>query len=162
MRCLVCNTEMVLMEAVRADPTILPGFEHRTFLCPACHDIERRLVFAGAKAPAAASRRDLPATKLQMGRGTAPRSAWTRAVEKLVNRQKALNEQAVATRNSDRALAVEKLRSERTAAKERPAAARTTDIVSEFNRIWDGACPAADKPVEPPPTHLMQSDRTKL
>ena len=31
MRCLVCNAEMVLMEAVQADPTTLPGFEHRTF-----------------------------------------------------------------------------------------------------------------------------------
>ena len=28
MRCLVCNAEMVLMEAVQADPTTLPGFEH--------------------------------------------------------------------------------------------------------------------------------------
>jgi hypothetical protein len=51
MRCLVCNAEMVLMEAVLADPTILPGFEHRTFSCSVCRDIERRLVFTGAKAP---------------------------------------------------------------------------------------------------------------
>jgi hypothetical protein len=34
MRCLFCNAEMVLMEAAQADPTTLPGFEHRTFLCP--------------------------------------------------------------------------------------------------------------------------------
>jgi hypothetical protein len=34
---LVCNAEMVLMEAAQADPTTLPGFEHRTFYCPACH-----------------------------------------------------------------------------------------------------------------------------
>jgi hypothetical protein len=39
------------MEAVQADPTTLPGFEHRTFLCPACHDIERRLAYAGARTP---------------------------------------------------------------------------------------------------------------
>ena len=51
MRCLVCNAEMVLMEAVLADPTILPGFEHRTFSCSACRDIERRLVFTGASQP---------------------------------------------------------------------------------------------------------------
>ena len=30
MRCLFCNAEMVLMEAVQADPTTLPNFEHRT------------------------------------------------------------------------------------------------------------------------------------
>jgi len=42
MRCLVCNAEMVLMEAAQADPTTLLGFEHRTFFCPACHDVERR------------------------------------------------------------------------------------------------------------------------
>ena len=45
MRCLFCNAEMVLMEAVQADPTTLPSFEHRTFLCPACHRVERRLAF---------------------------------------------------------------------------------------------------------------------
>jgi len=43
MRCLFCNAEMVLMEAAQADPTTLPGFEHRTFLCPACRDVERCL-----------------------------------------------------------------------------------------------------------------------
>jgi hypothetical protein len=45
MRCLVFNAEMLLMEAVPADPTTLPGFEHHTFLCSACNDIERRLLF---------------------------------------------------------------------------------------------------------------------
>ena len=44
MRCLVCNAEMLLMEAVPADPTTLPGFEHHTFLCSACNRIERRLL----------------------------------------------------------------------------------------------------------------------
>ena len=29
MRCLVCNAEMILMEAVQADPTTLPGFEQK-------------------------------------------------------------------------------------------------------------------------------------
>jgi hypothetical protein len=38
MRCLVCNAEMVLMEAVLADPTILPGFEHRIFSCCVCRE----------------------------------------------------------------------------------------------------------------------------
>jgi hypothetical protein len=69
MRCLVCNTKMVLIEAVSADPTTLPGCEHHTFLCSACNNIERRLLFTGAK------------------------TKWTRAVEKLVRKQKALKEE---------------------------------------------------------------------
>jgi hypothetical protein len=151
MRCLVCNTEMVLMEAVSADATMLPGFEHHTFLCSHCHDIERRLVFTGAKRPT----RLLPTTKLQMGRGTAPKtSAWIRAVEKLVSRQKALKEeQTLAKKGSGQASAVEKPRSsERTAVKERPLTAGTTDIIGEFNRVWDDPRPAADKPIGPPGT----------
>jgi hypothetical protein len=69
MRCLFCNTEMVLMEAVQADPTTLPGFEHRTFLCPACHGVERRLAYAGARAPSATSHSASPVTNLNFGSG---------------------------------------------------------------------------------------------
>ena len=67
MRCLVCNAEMVLMEAVQADPTTLPGFEHRTFLCPACHDVERRLAYAGARRPSATSHSGSLAANIKMG-----------------------------------------------------------------------------------------------
>jgi hypothetical protein len=90
MRCLVCTLRWVLMEAVQADPTTLLGFEHRTFLCPACHDVERRLVYAGARTPSATSHSGSPAAKLKMGRETPPQSAWDRAVEKVLSRQKAL------------------------------------------------------------------------
>jgi hypothetical protein len=84
MRCLACNAEMLLMEAVPADPTTLPGFEHHTFLCSACNRIERRLLFIGVK------------------------TKWTRAVEKLVRKQKALKEeQTLASKSSDQASAVE-------------------------------------------------------
>src|ERR1700704_5854211 len=92
MRCLVCDTEMVLMEAVQADPTTLPGFEHRTFLCPACHDVERRLAYAGARTPSATSYSGSPAIKLKMEVRMPPQSAWGRAVEKVLSKQMALNE----------------------------------------------------------------------
>jgi hypothetical protein len=49
MRCLVCNSEMLLIEAVQADANTLPGCQHHTFLCSSCHDVERRLVFTGVK-----------------------------------------------------------------------------------------------------------------
>jgi len=137
MRCLVCNAEMVLMEAVLADPTILPGFEHRTFSCSACRDIERRLVFTGAKAPADAHRQD------QTGGGTAPGSAWGRAVEKVLSRQKALNDRAGARRSSEQTSALaKKLRSEDHAAGKQPSTAKTVDLVGELNRIWDDPLPA--------------------
>ena len=46
MRCLACGAEMQLMHVVQDDTMPVPGYEHRTFMCSACGDIERRLVFA--------------------------------------------------------------------------------------------------------------------
>jgi len=37
---------MILMKVVQDDTMAVPGFEHRTFMCSACDDIERRLVFS--------------------------------------------------------------------------------------------------------------------
>jgi hypothetical protein len=54
MRCLLCNAEMILMDVVQDDTMLVAGFEHRTFMCSACHDVERRLVFAGAATPSTA------------------------------------------------------------------------------------------------------------
>ena len=68
MRCLQCNAEMTLIGAVPADAT-LPGFEHHTFSCSACNEIERRLLFTGTIS--------LPSS-----------STWVRAVEKLVSNRR--------------------------------------------------------------------------
>ena len=46
MRCLACGAGMHLMHVVQDDTMPVPGYEHRTFMCSACGDIERRLVFA--------------------------------------------------------------------------------------------------------------------
>ena len=46
MRCLACGAEMQLMHVVQDDTMPVPDYEHRTFMCSACGDIERRLVFA--------------------------------------------------------------------------------------------------------------------
>jgi hypothetical protein len=46
MRCLPCGAEMDLMHVVQDKTISVPGYEHRTFKCSACGDIERRLVFA--------------------------------------------------------------------------------------------------------------------
>jgi hypothetical protein len=72
MRCLVCNAEMVLMEAAQADPTTLPGFEHRTFLLPSLPRRERRLAYAGARTPSATSHSGSSATNIKMGPAMPP------------------------------------------------------------------------------------------
>ena len=42
MRCLACGAEMHLMHVAQDDTMPVPGYEHRTFMCSACGDIERR------------------------------------------------------------------------------------------------------------------------
>jgi hypothetical protein len=154
MRCLFCNAEMVLMEAVQADPTTLPNFEHRTFLCPACHGVERRLAYAGARAPSAASHSASPATNLNIGSGM-PQSAWSRAVEKVLHKQIELNGRAAAKRRPRSPSTVETLGSGRRGGAEerpRPSTKKSIDLVSELNRIWDDPRPTTNKSLEPPTT----------
>ena len=127
MRCLVCNSEMLLIEAVQADANTLPGFQHYTFLCSPCHDVERRLVFTGVKTITATAPPDLPASKVSAG--GAP-NAWARAVEKLLTRQAALKRDALAKRSSERRAGSGKLQSGQTATNDRPLPPRTSDIVS--------------------------------
>jgi hypothetical protein len=45
MRCLACGAEMRLERVAADDSMPVPGFEHHTFICSACGDIERRRVF---------------------------------------------------------------------------------------------------------------------
>jgi hypothetical protein len=45
MRCVACGAEMILTNVVRDDAMALLGFEHHTFRCSKCHDVDRRLVF---------------------------------------------------------------------------------------------------------------------
>jgi hypothetical protein len=42
---------MSLMNVVRDDTMVVAGFEHHTFICSSCHDVERRLVFVRAEEP---------------------------------------------------------------------------------------------------------------
>ena len=45
MRCLACGGEMVLIEVVEDKTVMVRGFEHQTFECPACNEIDRRHAF---------------------------------------------------------------------------------------------------------------------
>ena len=51
MRCMVCGTEMRLVQSVPDEAMLVPGFEHHVLSCPSCHDEERRLVFVAHSAP---------------------------------------------------------------------------------------------------------------
>jgi hypothetical protein len=45
MRCMACDAEMILMRVVPDDTLGVAGFEHHTFMCSACHDVQRHRVF---------------------------------------------------------------------------------------------------------------------
>jgi DNA-directed RNA polymerase subunit RPC12/RpoP len=46
MRCMICGAEMTLIGVVEDDTfSLVRGFEHHTYMCSRCGDIERRLVF---------------------------------------------------------------------------------------------------------------------
>jgi hypothetical protein len=45
MRCMACGAEMTLVNVAHDDTMAVPGFEHQTFVCPECQDVEQRLVF---------------------------------------------------------------------------------------------------------------------
>ena len=46
MHCLVCGSEMRLDQVAGNESVPVSGFEHRTFRCPSCGDIEQRLAFS--------------------------------------------------------------------------------------------------------------------
>jgi hypothetical protein len=45
MRCMVCGAEMILTKVVQDDTMEVAGFDHHTFTCSECQDVEERLVF---------------------------------------------------------------------------------------------------------------------
>jgi hypothetical protein len=51
MRCLACGAEMRLKQIAEDNTMPVAGFEHHTFKCSACGDVERRLVFTGHFGP---------------------------------------------------------------------------------------------------------------
>ena len=39
------RTEMVLIDVVENKTLMIRGFEHQTFKCPKCHEIDKRIAF---------------------------------------------------------------------------------------------------------------------
>jgi hypothetical protein len=48
MRCTACGAELILTNVVPDETATVRGVEHHTFICSACHVIERRVVFTKA------------------------------------------------------------------------------------------------------------------
>jgi hypothetical protein len=53
MRCLMCYAEMTLVMATPDDTMPVAGFEHHTFMCSRCGDVESRLTFVKRRGDAA-------------------------------------------------------------------------------------------------------------
>ncbi len=83
MRCIGCGAEMRLMQVVQDNTMMVPGYEHRTWQCSGCNEIERRLVFTREKTPI---ENVPPATAETPTDSAAVPSAWARAVAKLRGR----------------------------------------------------------------------------
>jgi len=151
MRCMACGDEMVLTAVLPAAAMAVAGFEQQTLTCLACRVTERRFVFSrGAtetsvpppvtppaqqpvppcSQPAViASQADRIASQSD---GIAPAHAWTRAVEKLRNRQADLNARADETKKMD--------------------------WNTRFNQAWERLAPA---PRQPPPAENSTPARGK-
>jgi hypothetical protein len=87
---MACGAEMILMKVDQADPKLVPGFEHHTFVCSACHDLERRLVFTrhgrendSEPMPVHTAPPTVPAADVQEER-IAPPGLFRRVVAKLI------------------------------------------------------------------------------
>jgi hypothetical protein len=52
---MACGAEMALMNVVQDDTMAVSGFEHHTFMCSGCGDVEQRLVFAKPGEPSSSN-----------------------------------------------------------------------------------------------------------
>ena len=101
MRCMVCGASMVLMKVVPDDAMAVHGFEHHTFMCSACRDVEQRLVFTrhgregdAREMPVHTAPPIVPASTVQHERIAAPAPGlFRRVVAKILGRPGAFSTQ---------------------------------------------------------------------
>jgi hypothetical protein len=86
MLCMACGAEMRLMQVVEDDTMMVPGYEHHTFMCPTCGEIERRLIFCSQSTPRDTAPLDavsnVAPASIQNDR-VSTWSSWARALTKL-------------------------------------------------------------------------------
>jgi len=102
LQCLACGADnkMLLMDVVQDDTMKVPVIERQIYMCSACRQIARRLVFRRAKIPVThLPVIAVPIDKLWKERVVAPRT-WGNAVEKLRSRQIDLKERAAAAKTA--------------------------------------------------------------
>jgi len=99
MRCLSCGAEMDLIEVVPDTTKMVRGYEHQTWQCSSCAEIERRLVFSGSNGssrpqkfpprerPATPPAPLIPSPAPRADQGAEIASAWRRTFAKLRARQ---------------------------------------------------------------------------
>jgi hypothetical protein len=107
MRCITCGEVMRLVQAVSDQGMMVPGYEHLTYECPGCHEVERRLTFKTAQSEEQAAAPPLPppAPPVPAPEPQAPAapSAWELAQEKVQARQVDLQNRADLVRQAEAA-----------------------------------------------------------
>ena len=68
MRCLACGLNMQVVQVEKDNTMFVPGYEHHTWQCDGCGDVERRMTFIPVKKP------------------------WMQAIERLHSKQAELRE----------------------------------------------------------------------
>jgi hypothetical protein len=118
MRCMACGEEMRVVQVVPDATMPVPGYEHHTLECPACHEVERRLIFIREMEPVPFEPRTLPPLaredEVTASAGAAANPSvktWARALDRL--------------------------RVQQTSLQERKALAKASQAADEFRRDWD-------------------------
>jgi hypothetical protein len=113
MQCKACRADnkILLVDVLRDDTMKVPVIERQIYMCSACRQIARRLVFRRAKMPIThLPAITTPAIELQKRHVVAPGS-WEKVVEKLRRSQIELKERPAAAKTVGWTKAGEKVRS---------------------------------------------------
>jgi hypothetical protein len=133
MRCISCGEMMRLVQAVSDRGMMVSGYEHLTYECIGCHEVERRLTFTTAPSAEQAALPPPPAPPAPIAPPPepptpAPPSAWELAQEKVQARQADLQDRA--------------------------ELARQVEEADRFERDWEALVPVRPQPVRPKPVRL--------
>jgi hypothetical protein len=118
MRCMACGEEMRVVQVVPDATMPVAGYEHHTLECPACHEVERRLIFIREMEPVPFEPRTLP----PLARDDEVTTSAGAAANAAVNTW---------------ARALDRLRVQQTSLQERKALAKASQAADEFRRDWN-------------------------
>jgi hypothetical protein len=162
-RCLLCDTQMQLVEVIDDTTLVVTGYKRQIWRCSTCGDVERRMVFTSAETVASnvlmSQHSDEPPTKLS--EDCTPPRAWDQAVDKLPieialeEREKSLlptNLTEDCTPGTAWKRAADKLRKRETTLEQRVLlAAKVSDRIrlfkenfakkEKFDQLWDNLVP---------------------